>query len=196
MKNEEKENKIYNTIISRRSIRKFKQKKIPIDILKKCVNAARLAPTAANLQPLEFVAVNNKELCNKIFEFLGFAGYLKDWNPGLSESPVAYIIILLNDSKNKWSIRDASFAAANITLTAESYDIGTCVLCNINKEKIRNILKIPESILIDSVVALGYKDEESIIEDFTDSVKYYRDEKNVLHVPKKKLEEILHINKF
>lgn len=191
-----KENQVYKTVISRRSIRRFKQKEIPLDILKKCVNAARLAPTAANLQPLEFVVVNKKELCDKIFESLGFAGYLTDWNPELSESPAGYIIILVNDSKNKWSIRDASFAAGNITITAESFDIGTCVLCNINKEKIRNILKIPESILIDSVVALGYKDEESIIEDFKGSVKYYRDKKNVLHVPKKKLEEIIHINKF
>ncbi len=187
---------LYETILKRRSIRNFKQKEIDFDILKKCVNTARLAPSAANLQPLEFIIVNNKKTCSKIFDALGFAGYLKDWEPKKSESPAAYIIILCNDPKNKWYVRDASYAAENIVLTAESYNVGSCILCKIDKEKIRNELKIPENIIIDSVVALGYKNEKSVIEDYTNSVKYYRDENNVLHVPKKKIEEVMHINKF
>ena len=50
---------IYNTIISRRTIRKFKQIDIPIDTLKKLVNAGRLAPSAGNLQPIEYLIVIN-----------------------------------------------------------------------------------------------------------------------------------------
>lgn len=187
---------IYDTILKRRSIRSFKQKEIDFEILKKCVNAGRLAPSAANLQPLEFIIVNEKKTCSKIFNALGFAGYLKEWNPKQSESPSAYIVILCNDPNNKWYVRDASFASENIVLTAEGYKIGSCVLCNIDKEKIRDILKIPEKIIIDSVIALGYKNEKSVIEDYTDSVKYYKDKDNVLHVPKKKMENVMHINKF
>jgi nitroreductase len=186
----------YDIILERRSIRSFKQKEIDFEILKKCVNVARLAPSAANLQPLEFIIVNEKKTCSKLFKALGFAGYLKDWDPVESESPTAYIVILCNDQSNKWYERDASFAAENIALTAESKNIGSCVLCNIDKEKIRDILKIPEKIIIDSVVALGYKNEKSVIEDYTNSVKYYKDKDNVLHVPKKKLESVMHINKF
>jgi len=187
---------IYDTILKRRSIRSFKQKEIDFEILKKCVNAGRLAPSAANLQPLEFIIVNEKKTCSKIFNALGFAGYLKDWNPKESESPAAYIVILCNDPNNKWYVRDASFASENIVLTAEGYKIGSCVICNIDKEKIRDILKIPEKIIIDSVIALGYKNEKSVIKDYTDSVKYYKDKDNVLHVPKKKMENVMHINKF
>ncbi|MCI0501584.1 MAG: nitroreductase family protein, partial [Epsilonproteobacteria bacterium] len=52
-----KDNEVYNIILNRRSIRRFKQKPILLDVLKKLVNAARLAPSAANLQPLEFYIV-------------------------------------------------------------------------------------------------------------------------------------------
>jgi len=188
--------KVYNDIISRRSIRRFRQKKIKRDLIEKMVNAARLAPSAANLQPLEFVIVDEKEICLKVFETLSWAGYLKDWNPSVDESPMAYIVILVNDKKNPWYLRDVSFAAANIVITAENEGLGSCILCKIDKEKIRDILKIPEEILIDSVIALGYKKEQPVVEDLTDSVKYWKDAEQVIHVPKRRLERITHYNTY
>lgn len=191
------DNEVYKTIIKRRSIRRFKQKPICINVLKKMVNTARLAPSGANLQPLEFCIVNDKDLCSKIFKALSWAGYIKPkWSPIKNERPVSYIIILVNDSRNIWYLRDVSFAAANIVIYAESEGIASCILCNINKEKIQHCLRIPKNIIIDSVIALGYGIEQSIIEDFADSFEYYRDDKQVLHVPKRKLEDIVHINKY
>ena len=188
---------IYRIILKRRSIRRFNQKPIKLDILKKFVNAARLAPSAANLQPLEFLVVNDKDLCSKVFEALNWAGYIKpEWFPNENERPTAYIIILVKDSKNIWYLRDVSFATSNIVLCAEGEGLASCILCKIDKEKIRESLKIPEQIIIDSVIALGYGAEHSIVEDFVDSVKYYRDENQVLHVPKRKLKDIIHINKY
>lgn len=196
-KKEKKEaNLVYNTIISRRSIRSFTQEEIPIDILKKCANAARLAPSAANIQPLEFIVVKDEKKCSRIFETLGFAGYLSDWNPSPSEKPMAYIVIICNDAENKWYVRDASFAAENIMLTAESNDIGSCVLCNIKKEDIKEILNIPNKLIVDSVVALGYKKEHPKVVDYKDSIKYYHNKNKVLHVPKKSFEKIVHIDKY
>ena len=186
---------VYNIILSRRSIRRFKQKSIPLEILKKLVNAARLAPSAANLQPLEFFIVNDKNLCSEIFETISWAGYIKPkWTPSPTERPVAYIIMLIKNAENKWYLRDVSLASENIVITAEAEGIGTCILCNIDREKIKKILKIPEKIIIDSVIALGYKDEKSVVEDFIDNVEYWRDENNIMHVPKRKLEDVMHIN--
>ena len=187
---------VYKAIISR-SVRRFQQKKIDPEILKKMVNAARLAPSGANLQPLEFFIVDDKELCNKVFETTSWAGYIKPaWKPNETERPVAYIIILVKDKNNPWYLRDASFAAENIVLTAESNDIGSCILCKIDREKIRKILKIPENIIIDSLVALGYKAEHPIAVDIIESIKYWRDENEVLHVPKRKFKDVIHINEF
>jgi nitroreductase len=188
---------VYEAILSRRSIRRFQQKSISLELLKKFVNGARLAPSAANLQPLEFIIVDDKKLCNKIFETLGWAAYIKPkWVPPENERPVAYIIMLINDTKNNYAIRDVSLASENIVLAAEEEGIGSCIMCSVNREKIRDFFRVPEQIVIDSVIALGYKAEEPIVVDYIDSVKYWRDKNEVLHVPKRKLEDIIHINAF
>jgi len=188
---------VYETVLSRRSIRRFKQKPIDADILKQLVNAARVAPSAANLQPLEYFIVSEKKLCTMLFETLGWAGYIKPkWTPDKSERPTAYIVVLVREDLDKYYKWDVGLSAENIMLTAEEENIGSCLLLNINREKIRNILDIPNSLYIDSVIALGYKSETAVLEDMIDSVEYYRDEKEVLHVPKRKLDDILHINKY
>ncbi len=188
---------IYDVILSRRTIRRFQQKPIQIDLLRKFVNAARVAPSAANLQPLEYFVVTEKDLCSKIFGTLGWAGYIKPrWNPSMGERPTAYIIILVHEDINKDYKRDVGLSAENIMLTAEEESIGSCILGSVDREKVREILNIPSSLLIDSVISLGYKAEKPIMEDMKDSVKYWRDENEVLHVPKRRLEDIIHINKF
>ena len=188
---------VYQAILLRRSIRRFKQKQIPIELLKKFVNAARLAPSAANLQPLEYYIVNDRDLCNKVFETLGWAAYLKPkWTPSEEERPIAYIVMLAKDKTNKWYTRDVSLASENIVLAAEEEGIGSCIMCKIDREKLRRVLKLPKDVILDSVIALGYKAEKSVVEDFKGSVEYWRDENEVLHVPKRKLEDVLHINKY
>ena len=188
---------VYEAILSRRSIRRFQQKQIRIETLKKFVNAARLAPSAANLQPLEYFIINEKELCKKIFNTLNWAAYITPkWTPMENERPTAYIIPIVTKPENKWYTRDVSFASENICLAAEEMGIGSCVLCKIDREKLREILKVPHDLIIDSIIALGYKAEISVVEDYIDSVKYWRDKKEVLHVPKRVLDDIIHINKF
>ncbi|GAG56914.1 unnamed protein product, partial [marine sediment metagenome] len=90
----------------------------------------------------------------------------------------------------------AGLSSENIVLTAEEEEIGSCILYNINRKKIKEILKIPEELHIDSMIALGYKAEQPVVENLKDSVKYWRDENGVLHVPKRKLEDIIHVNHF
>ncbi len=189
--------KVYDAILLRRSIRRFKQVPIGINLLKKFVNAGRLAPSAANLQPLEFFIINNEELCSEIFKTLSWAGYIKPkWTPSMKERPTAYIIVLVTDVNNNYYMRDVSLATENIILAAEEENIGSCILCNIERDKIRKILKIPKNIEIDSVIALGYKAEYPVVEDLKDSIKYWRDKNEILHVPKRKLDNIIHINNY
>ncbi|MCI4446263.1 MAG: nitroreductase family protein, partial [Candidatus Aminicenantes bacterium] len=108
-----------------------------------------------------------------------------------------YIIILVNTNiREKGYEYDVGAAAQNIILGALSKGIGSCWLISINRERLREVLKIPDNYLIDSVLALGYPAEEPVIEDFKGSIKYWKDEAGVLHVPKRKLEDILHINLF
>ncbi|MCX6671610.1 MAG: nitroreductase family protein [Euryarchaeota archaeon] len=189
--------KVYDAIISRRSIRRFQQKPIDLEILKKCMNAGRLAPSAANLQPLEYCIVIDKTLGAQLFETLHWAAYIQPkWTPKETERPTAYIVVLVKDTQNPYYERDVGFATENIVIAAEGEGLGSCILCNIERVKIQDICKIPLTLAVDSVIALGYKAETSVVEDLKDSVKYWRDEKDILHVPKRKLDDIIHINKF
>ena len=185
-----KEDSIFKT---RRSIRRFEQKEIPMSFLKNCIESARLAPSAKNLQPLKYLVVTDSSVRKRLFSFLHWAGYLSpDWTPKDHEQPTAYIVVLVEKNPSKLTIYDAGIALAHIVLYAEQHDIGSCILQNIEKDKIQQLLKIPEELSVSTVVALGYKKEQPILETHAESVKYWLDDNGKMHVPKKPLSTILH----
>jgi len=119
--------------------------------------------------------------------------------PPADKRPVSYIIVLINKERAlaNFGPVDAAAAIENILLAAQGRDIGSCWLGSINRDKIREILEIPDKHDIDSVIALGYPDETPVMEDCKGgSIEYYLDDKNVLHVPKRPLTSITHMNKF
>jgi len=189
---------LYELILSRRSIRQFKQEPIARETLQKFVNAARMAPSGANRQPLEFVVVDEDQIKNELFPSLKWAGYISPrGNPNPGHEPTAYIIVLVNTTiRAKGFEWDAGAAIDHIILTAWEEGIGSCWLASIAREHIRKTFQIPENFQIDSVVALGYPAEQPVVENLIDSVEYWKDEKNRLHIPKRALESIIHFNKF
>lgn len=189
---------VYRIVTERRTIRCFKQDKIPDEILKKLINAGRLAPSGFNFQPIEYIIVNNEALVNEVFKNLTkWAGYITPkGNPKEGEKPTAYIIVLVAKDNKPTTANDVGAAIENILLTAWEEGIGACWMGLINIESLREIFKIPDDFLIDCVIALGYKGENPVVEEYKDSVKYWKDNNNVLHVPKKNLKDILHWNKF
>lgn len=183
----------YETILKRRTIRKFKQDKINIEALKKFINAARLAPQGANIQPLKYIIVTKKSLLDSIFPTTAWAGYIRpQHDPKENERPVAYIVILVNTEIKKAGYDvDAGAAIENILLASAEDGIGTCWLGAIDRDKIKELLNIEDKYIIHSMVALGYPAEQPEIVDENGSIKYYEDEQGVLHVPKRKLEDII-----
>ena len=189
---------VYEAVIKRRTIRRFKQEPISFEVLEKIVNAGRLAPSGANLQPVECVVADIPDLVVKVFETLAWAGYISPaGNPPEGQRPVAYIIVLTNNNKNEGDcVRDVAAAIENMILVALEEGIGSCWLGSIDRVKLKSILKLPEHINIDSVVALGYSDESPQVEEMKDSVEYWKDENGVLHVPKRSLGDVLFYNEY
>lgn len=188
---------VYKTILKRRSIRKFNPKKIPSELLGKFVNAGRVAPSAANLQPLEYIAVNEDTLLKKLFSLVKFAGYI-DWNPTEEEMPRAYIAVLAK-KESKYAPYDVGLAAENIILSALEEGIGSCLIGAFKEEDIRDLLDVPQTYNIHLLLALGYPAEDPVMEELDSpeaSIKYWKDDKDTLHVPKRALKHILHKDKF
>ncbi|MBR5586737.1 MAG: nitroreductase family protein [Clostridia bacterium] len=180
---------VYDIILKRRSIRKFEDRTVEKEKLEKMVNAARLAPSGANLQPLKYIAVTTPELCEKVFGVTKYAGYLKDWNPTEADQPRAYIVVLQDMAISKNQL-DAGAAVENIILTALEDGIASCWVGSFNGKELRGLLAIEEGLEINSVVALGYPAQNSEEAPFDGDVKYYMDDNGDFHVPKRAMDEI------
>jgi len=190
---------IYGLILKRRTIRRFQEKTVPFPVLKKCVNAARLSPTARNEQPLDFVVVNEKEQVARMNQAVYFGGVVKQKGRVKGEEPKAFIVIIANKEKmdEKYIGMDVGIAAEAIVLTAMEAGLGSCMQGAIERERIKGLLGISNNFDVPLVIALGYPKERPKAETAKDGkVDYWVDEKNELHVPKRLLEDVLHKNKF
>lgn len=191
---------LYDLIISRRTIRRFRQQQIAHEDLVDIVNAGRLAPSASNLQPLEYLVVWDKDLVDFVFSHTKWAGYLppEQGRPSPKKAPVAYILILVNKKiRPDGGGLDVGAAAENMILTALERGIGSCWIGSIvDRPVLKEHFGIPEDLVLDSLVAFGYPDEEPVVEPLQDSVKYYKDEEGRLHVPKRSLDSVLHVNLY
>jgi nitroreductase len=185
---------LYKLIISRRSVRLFNQKPVSLKILKAVINAARLGPSAANLQFLEYLVISEKKAREKVFKALHWAGYVQPRrNPPPALRPMAYIIILINKERAKEpNLRDVGAAAENILLSLLSFGLGGCWLQNIDKESLYGQFKLSPRYEIDSVIAAGYPEESPKLETSSREVKYWLDKNNTLHVPKRPLADVFH----
>jgi nitroreductase len=189
---------IMDLIKSRRSIRRFQQKQIDEETLIALVDCGRLAPSGSNLQPLEFVIINNKTQVDNIFNNIKWAAYITpEGDPPEGSRPVGYIVVLVNtEVRSERYEFDIGSAVENIILAALGKGIASCWIANFKPKKISEILELPDKIKPIVVIALGYPAHDSKIEPFKGSVKYWKDENENFHVPKRSLESILHKNRY
>ena len=193
---------IYEIALKRRTIRRFKNIAIPYEMLEKCVNAARLAPSAGNQQPLEYIIVDDEQLLAKVFDTLEWAQIIKPAGhaPPPGHRPMAYVVVLVkNEAPRKaWAKCDAGFAVENMILVALEEGVASCCFGAMAINRLSESLNISSDYTVLLVLALGYPDESPIVEEFSGSTwkRIWKDKDNVVHVPKRKLTEILHRNKF
>jgi nitroreductase len=186
---------IVGTAKLNRSYRRFVENhQISERMLKQFVNLARLSASGANRQPLKYILSFTEERNQKIFPTLSWAGYLKDWSgPIEGEKPSAYIILLGDTTLASSFQYDAGIACQSILLGATERGLGGCIIGSINKDTLRENLQIPDPYVILLVLALGKPGEKVVIEDLAPEgdIKYWRDGKDVHHVPKRGLDELI-----
>ncbi len=189
---------IRELIVSRRSVRQFQNKAVSGGVLKDIVDAGRLAPSAANLQPLEFLIVDDPALRAEVFPCLKWAAYIHpEGNPQPGREPAAYVFVLVNTKIREHMYEyDVGAAVENMALAAAGEGIAGCWLISIDRLRIKELFRIPVHIRIDSVLALGYPSETAVVEPCGDSVRYWKDADGVFHVPKRSLDAVVHLNSY
>jgi nitroreductase len=186
---------IYELVLKNSSYRRFYQD-IPVDrdVLRNLIDLARITASAENKQPLKYVLCNTPEKNEPVFSCLGWAGYLKDWHgPAEGERPAAYIVILGDREISESFGCDHGIAAQTILLGATENGYGGCMLGNINRSLLRNILDLPEKYEILLVIALGRPKETIVLEQVEagGDIRYRRDSSQVHYVPKRMLDDII-----
>lgn len=186
---------IKDLIKRNRSCRRFYgDKEISKEQLRELIELARLSPSTGNIQPIKYVLVNNKEINEKVFETLGWAGYLKDWDgPIKSERPTAYIVMLRDKSLMKSLNFDDGICAQSIYIGAAEMGLGGCMISNVKRDELRKVLSITDEFDISLVIALGHPKENIILEEIGEdgSFKYWRDEEGNHYVPKRSLDNLI-----
>jgi nitroreductase len=181
-----------------RSIRRYREE-LPIaaEDLRELADLLRLGGSARNGQVLKYMIVTEPGQRNRIFNLLGWAGYLKDWpGPAEGERPVAYIICVLDRELLNGPEREAHFdlgiATQNLLLGAAEKGISGCRIASFPKD-IGKALSLGGRYSVLLVLALGYPAEKVMLEPVPEDgdIRYWRDAEGVHHVPKRSLDEIL-----
>ena len=148
--------------MNRRSIRKYKEDKVPKEIVNKLVKAALLSPSSRRINPWEFIIVEDKEILEKL------SGAKKHGSTFLRKAPLGIVVIADENKSDVW-VEDTSIASIILQLTAQSLDLGSCWIQIRNRmhndtitseEYIRDLLHIPTNYKVESIISIGYPDEE------------------------------------
>lgn len=181
-------------ILRTRSYRRFDENHvITRDDLLEMIDAARLSASGRNAQPLKYFITSDSELNKKIFPTLAWAGFITDWpGPAPGERPSAYIVQMHDTMISNNFYCDDGIAAQSILLTATEKGLGGCIIASVKKELLAKTLGLPEHLQIIQVIALGKPAEKVVIEPMKDGdIKYWRDNNQVHHVPKRSLDELV-----
>ncbi len=178
-----------------RSCRRFyEDHAVTLETLKELTDLARLSASAANLQPLKYILSSDPVKNAEIFSCLAWAGYLKDWpGPEEGERPAAYIVVLGDTRISESAGCDHGIAAQTILLGAREKGLAGCMLGAIDRKALRACLNIPSQLKVLLVLAIGKPKEQVVLETVgqDNSIRYWRDNEGVHHVPKRKLEDII-----
>ncbi|MDD5327582.1 MAG: nitroreductase family protein [Phycisphaerae bacterium] len=152
----------------RYSVRNYKTVPVPREKVLRCIEAARLAPSACNSQPWKFIIVDAPELLNELAS-AAFKGIL-DFNNFAFEAPVLVLIVSQRQKlsakfgsivkKKNFQQMDIGIAAEHFCLQAAEEGLGTCMLGWFNEAKVKKTLSIPKFKRVELIITLGFSADE------------------------------------
>ena len=185
---------VMDTLVSRRTYRRFAQKAVPQDVVDDIVEAVRLSSCGANRQAVRLVVVNKPEAVAKVQPLVKWAAYLppEQGTPKADELPTLYVAVVQDTSIPGDLATDTGIALANMTLAAWDKGVGSCIMGAIDRPALTRLLALPDGVRLCYMVALGYPTHASKLVEMQDgSVKYYLDENRGYCVPKRSMDEVL-----
>jgi nitroreductase len=149
-----------NVFLGRRSIRKYKDKEVPLSLIQEIIDLARFTPSSGNLQNWKMVVVTNSKTKKEIAD----ACLQQTW---MEEAPVLIVVCNEYDDVKKhygklgkmYSIQNCSNLAFALTLIAYDKGLGSCWVGGFETEALHRILGIPGNMDPEVIISLGYSEE-------------------------------------
>ena len=142
---------------TRRSIRSYQSKAVPKEVVEDIVDCGRMAATAINIQPWQFVVVSDEATRKTIADATDHGKYI-------AEAPVC-VAVFCKDGK--YYLEDGCAATQNMLNAARAYGLGSCWVAGHKTDytdNIRTLLGVPEGHILVSLIPLGYPAEEPVVE--------------------------------
>lgn len=161
-------NNFAQLVNTRQSTRRYTSKPVEIDKLNRCLEMARLAPSASNSQPWTFIVVTESKLCKK----LASETYspLVSFNKFVLQATAIVVMVIEKPplvtqiggliKKKEYSLIDIGIAAEHFCLQATEDGLGTCILGWFNESPIKKLLNIPKGKTIGLIISVGYPPED------------------------------------
>ncbi len=137
---------------TRRSVRAYTRAPVPRKIIEDIVDCGRLAPTANNVQPWEFVVMTDPELLRRI-------AVITEYGKFIADAPVCVVVL---SKETKYYLEDGSAATENILLAARAHGLGSCWVAGDKKPYATEICRLvgaPRGCKLVSLIPIGYPAE-------------------------------------
>lgn len=148
----------FRTVIeTRRSIRKFKSDPISTEMLSRILDAGRLAPTWANKQGVRYIIIRQPDKIKAVADAIG-----QRW----TQAVPLFVVVCIdpnNSGKNGNGLGyfsvDAAICLEHIILAAVNEGLGTCWIGSFDEAKVKDVCKIPKSMVVIGLTPLGFPDQ-------------------------------------
>ena len=145
---------VLEVIKGRRSIRQYKDQPIPEEVLTTVLEAARLAPSAGNMQEYKFIVVRDDKTRKELVPACNNQSFV-------GEAPCIIVGCALNP-KRRYAFVDVAIAMDHMTLVAHSLGLGTCWIGAFSEDKVKELLGIPGEVSVVCLLPIGYPAKEGI----------------------------------
>jgi nitroreductase len=138
---------------TRRSIRQYEEKPVPRNLIEDIIDTARLAPSGRNTQPWEFIVITDEATRKRIAELAPHGKFIAQ----------AGACVAVFAREGDFCVEDGSAATENILVAARALGLGTCWVASYKKPHsgpVADLLGVPEGILLITLIALGYPEQE------------------------------------
>lgn len=143
----------FECIRKRRDIRSFIDREVSDETIMKIIEAGRLAPSAMNLQPWHFIVIKDKQTIKALGPLCTSGRFVVD---------ASFAVVVVTDPSNKWHEVDGARAVQNMALAGWSEGVGCCWIGAINRERVKDMLNIPQNLHVLTILPFGYPEQFTV----------------------------------